>query len=176
MKGLSYQYSNSLLSLANESGKSELLYKEIEYLVNSEFISRCYLNYLSSPVLGFPVKEASIKKLLKSNVDDLLLKFILFVIKSQRANYLKQIFESYITVFEESKMIKRFEIYTAYDFSNSSLSLLKNNLESLFNGYKILFKVILDISLIGGYVISWDGKQLDCSIKGSLVKLKRELV
>jgi len=172
MKGLSYQYSNSLLSLANKDNKSEVLYSEIESLLNSEFTSKSYLNFLSSPVVGYSDKESHLTNLLKSRIDDLLLKFILVVVKSKRAIYFKQMFESYMKSFEEIKMIKRVDIFTAHQLSNSALTLIKDSVVAKLKSYQLRFNVVVDCSLIGGYIVSWDGKQLDCSVKGSLSRLK----
>lgn len=173
MKGLRYQYSNSLLSIANESNNSQLIYDEIQSLISSEFVSKYYLNYLGSPVVSYKDKESELNRVFKGKVEELLLKFILVVIRAKRALFLREIFETYIVVFEDLHMIKTVDIATTTNISDSTMLLIKKSIESKLQGYKIKYNLFVDKSLLGGYVISWDGKQLDCSVKGALSKLSR---
>jgi len=112
--------------------------------------------------------------LFEGKVGDLSLDFIRLVTGNNREDYLAAICRHFFKLYKEEKGIKMASIETATPLTKK----IRQEMVAIITG---AFKAEIELQeevkkeLIGGFVLRVEDKQLDSSVKGKLVRIKKEL-
>ncbi|MCX7760020.1 MAG: ATP synthase F1 subunit delta [Hydrogenothermaceae bacterium] len=137
--------------------------------------NRVFRNILLNPKLSFEEKEKLLSEVKNSlNLSDSIYQVILFVVKENKANILKEIGKEFRFEVEKFFATLKGEVITAHPIDEELLSKIKAVVESKL-GKKVEFTVKEDPSLIAGAVIKAGSYVLDSSIKTFMKKLEQEL-
>jgi len=170
---LASRYATSLLSLATEQNCLNEVYEDIMLIDALVKDSRDFDVFLKSPIIKVKQKIKVINILLSGKVNTLTEKFIELLIKNNREFYLKNVVDSFLTLYDVKKGIKTAYITSAKPLSKENFSKLEQITKLIkSDSVKIVQKV--DESLIGGFVLNVDDYQIDASIGSQLNELKRE--
>lgn len=137
--------------------------------------NRVFRNILLNPKLSFEEKEKLLSEVKNSlNLSDSIYQVILFVVKENKANILKEIGKEFRFEVKKFFATLKGEVITAHPIDEELLSKIKAVVESKL-GKKVEFTVKEDPSLIAGAVIKAGSYVLDSSIKTFMKKLEQEL-
>ncbi|HEX5113519.1 MAG TPA: ATP synthase F1 subunit delta, partial [Saprospiraceae bacterium] len=113
--------------------------------------------------------------LFSGKIDPLTFAFIDIILKKGRESNLAEIAGEYIHQYREIKGISIVEVTSAEALSTETLEAIRRKLvDSKLTHGQIEFKTAVDPSLIGGFVISFEDKLYDASIRHQLDMLRKE--
>lgn len=166
-------YAEALFELAEEENKLGVIYDEL-MLINGIIIQNAaYAKIFSSPAVSAEEKTKLISEAF-FNADETLLKFLKLLAKNGLVFALSSIFKSYEELYFEKCGITVAEAKTAVPMTEEEKKHLIKNLEKK-TGKSVRLLNSVDPDIIGGVVLSLDGKMLDASIKTKLNRFKKGL-
>ena len=163
-----YDYSNSQNVTHQVTGdfqNLEVFLKKADNLVD----------FLNNPIMSAEAKSELITKVLKSQLNDVTLKFLLILVSQNRINLLQSIIDNYLELVYSVASIKMIEVSSAFKFTNRQKNTLVKKLKQLTNAREIRLTLTIDPTLIGGFLIKTDSRVIDLTIKGQLQQLAKHL-
>ena len=100
--------------------------------------------------------------------------FLMFVVDKERVSALDDILRVFQSLYKKSLGIKQVDIVTACGLSTEKEKTFVSIIESKL-GAKVDASFSVDESLLGGMVITIEGKQLDCSVLRQLKEIENSL-
>ena len=131
--------------------------------------------YLNNPIVSSDAKAELLTKTLKSQINTETFKFLMVLVKRDRINLLSSVITNYLDLVYETASIKMIEVSTASAFTNLQKNTLIQKLKELTNAREIRLVIIVDPSLIGGFLIKTESKVIDFTIKNQLQQLAKHL-
>ena len=159
---------------AREQGILDDVRKDMEMILGAVSDVADIKRLLESPVVETRKKTAIMVLLFEGKVGDLSLDFIRLVTGNNREEYLAAICRHYIKLYKEEKGIKMASIETATPLTNESRMEMVAIITRAFKA-EIELQEEVKKELIGGFVLRVEDKQLDSSVKGKLLRIKKEL-
>ena len=168
------RYAKSLLDLAIEQGKLERVLEDVTGFVNATK-NRDLMLLLKSPLVKPDKKEQVMDALFKDKIDPLTHSFMQIIIRKGRESQLPEIAEEFVNQYREIKGISIVKITSAEPLSDDTIEAIRKKLvESKLTRGKIEFITTIDKELIGGFVISFEDKLYDASVKYQLNELRKQ--
>ena len=168
------RYAKSLLDLAIEQGKLERVLEDIEGFIKATK-NRDLLLLLKSPLVKPDKKEKVMDALFKDRIDPLTHSFINIIIRKGRESELPEIAQEFINQYREIKGISIVNVISAEELPSETLeSIRKKLIESKLTRGNIEFNTSVNKELIGGFVISFEDKLYDASVKNQLNELRKQ--
>lgn len=168
------RYAKSLIDLAIEQGKLD---RVVEDMTSFARVSqqRDMALLLKSPVVKGDVKGKVLNAIFGGKIDVLTSSFIDIILRKGREAYLPDIAGECIRQYRDIKGISIVEVVSAETLPADTLEAIRRKLtESRLTHGTIEFRTSVDPSLIGGFVISFDDKLYDASVKHQLDLLRKE--
>lgn len=132
--------------------------------------------YLYAPEIAMEEKEAFLQKILRDEIDPLLMKFIFFLIKRKRLECIDEINMKYRQQVSKFLGILNVNVISAIPLGDSEKEALKLKIERINPGKKIVFKEKVDPEIIGGLIVVIDHRIIDLSVKNTLAQMKEQLL
>ena len=170
------RYSLALYELAEENNfiqeieaQSSALYK----LINE---SKDFESVIKNPINKKEDQINIINKISEYyNINNLLRKFLCFLVQKRRLFFLQNILKNFINICSQ----KRGEIFArliaAKELSKNEVEKIKKELSEDFNS-KVKLEYKFDPSLIGGLIIQVGSVMIDTSIKSKLKQLENQMI
>jgi F-type H+-transporting ATPase subunit delta len=131
-----------------------------------------------SPRFNQAEKKRIVDRIFKDAKGDgveLVHRFIDMLIEKHRIEWLDQIHSVYIRIMEQSRGLHRAGVTTAFPLDTAVRERLRKLLEKITGGEVVLvFRE--NPNILGGFVISIEGKSIDASLKYRLQKLREDLL
>jgi F-type H+-transporting ATPase subunit delta len=171
------RYAKSLLELAIESEKLDIVKNDMVMFDNLCHESKPFLNFIKNPILHSYKKLGVFKKLFEDRIDVLSFKFIDIITRKGREDILPEISEQFLKEYRRYKKIEIIEIITPLELDES----LKNEFLELSkrlvgDDKKIELKERVDDQLLGGFILRIEDKQIDDSVISKLRALRKKLI
>ncbi len=168
------RYSKSLVDLAVEQNKLEDVNSDMQYIKavcgNPDFKS-----LIKSPVIQPSKKAGAFKAVFSSKVSDLTNKFLNIVLKKGRESYLPEMVTEFDIQYKKIKHVSSVTLTTAEPLSQAAVDRILAKIKtSKSTDDNIELDVKVDPSLIGGFILRYDDKLYDTSVKHKLEQLKKE--
>lgn len=166
-------YTESLFYNTIKQGNEEKVYQQIwtigEILKQNPKIREA----LCSPVVLNSDKNKIIASLDKINVlEKIVVRFLSTLIKKGRIILFPEMIKAYFNLLSESKGIKFVEITAAKKLAGKEINTITEHLKQELN--KIIeVQTFIEPALIGGVVIKYDNKFIDCSVTGAIKKIEK---
>ncbi|MEO8150955.1 MAG: ATP synthase F1 subunit delta [Bacteroidia bacterium] len=170
---IQYRYARSLFEYAKETGETESIFKDITYIRHITTESRELYRMFFSPVVKPDKKIAVLQKIFGDTISKATHKFFELIINKGREANIREIADTYIRIYNESKNIVEAKITTAVDLDDKLRDEIKAKLKAKLNK-EINLKEKVDPKILGGYILSVKDKQEDKSLKTKLNRLKRD--
>ncbi|MEZ4948017.1 MAG: ATP synthase F1 subunit delta [Saprospiraceae bacterium] len=168
------RYAKSLIDLAVEQNKLERIMEDVQSFNQLTAIRDFYL-LIKSPIIKGDKKWAITQEILKGKFDDLTLAFIKILINKGREGLLPEIGKEFIQQYRKIKHISIVTIKTATKLSDAQLEAIKAKLvASSVTDDKVEILTEVDPELLGGFVVEFDDRLYDASVKHQLRKLKKD--
>ena len=168
------RYAKSLIDLAIEKGKMNRVLEDITLFVNATK-NRDLMLLLKSPIVKPDKKEKVMDALFKDRIDPLTHSFIQIILRKGRESQLPEIAQEFMNQYREIEGISIVNIVSAEPLSAETVeSIRKKLVESKLTHGNVQFNTSIDKDLIGGFVISFEDKLYDASVKHQLDELRKE--
>ena len=163
------RYAKSLLDLSTEQKTVEEVYKDMEMIASTVSKNREFAVVLQSPIIKSDKKQSILDSLFPK-ATDLTKGFINIIVRKGRENILGQIAEAFVQQYKTQKGIIVAELKSAVKLDDK----LKAKILDLVNPSKKQVEVLetIDASIIGGFIVRVDDKQVDASIATRITELK----
>lgn len=168
------RYAKSLIDLATEQGKLDKVVEDMTYFAEVAKLKDVSL-LLKSPIINSDKKGKVLNAIFSGKIDPLTNSFLDIILRKGRESYLKEIAAEVINQYQVIKGISIVEIVSAETLSAETLEAIRVKLiSSKLTNVNIQFKTSVDQNLIGGFVISFDDKLYDASVKHQLDLLRKQ--
>ncbi|HTP67079.1 MAG TPA: ATP synthase F1 subunit delta [Geobacteraceae bacterium] len=165
------RYARALVQLATEEGGVEKFHAELTTFADILAENRNLWVILVSPAYRIEAKRGMMLELIdKLSLSATVKNFLLLLLDKNRLNYLPQIVVSVGMFADELSGVIRPTITSAMPLDDAQVEGIKGALEKS-TGKKVMVKVEVDPSLIGGVVTTIGDKAFDGSLKTQLSKI-----
>ena len=166
------RYAKSLIDLAVETKQLEEVRKDMQLIKAVCDSNRDFVLLLESPVVKTDKKLAIFKSLFEGKVSKTTSAFLNLIASKRREGYIDDIAREFDEQYKQHKNITTAEVKTAVPLDSKLkkqiMELVKN---SVSGEIELIEKV--DPSLIGGFVLTINDKQVDQSVKRKLNDLRK---
>jgi F-type H+-transporting ATPase subunit delta len=168
------RYAKSLIDLASEQGKLDRVLADMTAFAAATK-QRDFALLLKSPIVKADKKEQVIKAIWGDKMDPLTISFLQIILRKGRESGLDEIASEFINQYRTIKGISIVEITSAEPLSAETLEAIRTKLVSskLTHG-QVDFRTSVDPNLIGGFVISFEDKLYDASVRHQLDLLRKQ--
>jgi F-type H+-transporting ATPase subunit delta len=128
---------------------------------------------LSNSQINYQDKKKAILSLLENN-NTITEKLIDLLIHNKRVSIIGDIAISFIQLYNKHNDIKEATVITASPINEDLKSIILSKI-NISDSKSISLTNIIDSSIIGGFIIRFDGKEYNASVKQNLNNLKKEL-
>jgi F-type H+-transporting ATPase subunit delta len=123
---------------------------------------------LSNPILSATAKKEIIKSVFSDSVNNSIIKFLMVLCDRGRISYLDAIIEKALELAYQKSSIEIAYVTSSIEMTNSQEESLTAKLKLMTGAKQIKLKLVVDSSLIGGFVAQIGSKVIDNSVKGQL--------
>ena len=171
---LAYRYAKSLIGLAIEQNRLEEVMSDMRVLNNAtDHVHEFYL-MLKSPIVNGDTKMEVVKNVFGNSISDITTGFINILMRKNRESYLPEIIDACIAQYNEHMGITPVKITSAVELSQEAIDNIINKVKASAHLQTVDLHTAVDESLVGGYILQWEDKLIDNSIKRGLSILKDE--
>lgn len=167
------RYAKAMYDIANEENSINEVYKDMNFINELNSGSLDFKNLLSNSQINFQDKKRLILSLIKQS-NSLTEKLIDLLIHNKRVKIIGDIASSFIQLYNKDNNIKEATIITASPVNNE----LESKILSMINikdAKSVNLTNVVNPNIIGGFIIRFDGKEYNASVKQNLNNLKTEL-
>ncbi len=164
-------YAKSLLSLAQEKGILEQVKKDMDLFVAVCKENTMLLRVIKNPIISQDKKEKILTSLFKGRFNDLTLAMFSIINRKNREAYLYDIALEFVHQYKQLKGIQEAEVTSAFTLTTEQKEAFAGMVAKI-SGKKAELKEKIDESIIGGFILKVEDRQVDESIKSKLEKLK----
>ena len=168
-------YSRALLSLADEAGKTEEVLEELTWLARYAEEDAGFRHFLESPMVDEDQRAASIERMLRGRLSDLVVDALQVINKKGRLAVVPVIAESYREDHRELRGHVDVHVRTARPLSDDMRRQVREVVAS-YSGLEPHLREVVDQSLIGGIVLRIGDRKIDASVKNEVHKYRKLLL
>ena len=169
-------YSQALFELASENNLTDQIEEQILDLLDMISKSTDFKFLIKDPTTKINDQLLVIKKISqKFSLNNLLEKFLCFIISKRRFFYVEKILKDFVSICYNARGEIEVELLSSKSLNQNEISNLKNELASNF-GSNIKLNYKHDPSLIGGLIIKVGSTMIDTSIKNKLQQLEKKMI
>ncbi len=172
---VSHRYATSLIETAIEKKKLDKISSDMILLLDALKDNRALQLMLENPVIRPEIKNNILKEIFSSKFDSDSLNFLSFVIEKNRVNLLDSIAERFLELRDDYLGIVSVTVSTAFEFAGDQIEKLQKKLEEIL-GKKIRLNLLVDESLIGGFIAKAGDTMYDASVRHQLELLKKQFL
>jgi len=167
------RYAKALLELAIEQGNLDKVSADMAYLHKVCSEEKDFVILLNSPVIKSD-KKISIFNSLFGDFDRLSTLFIDLIAKNRREYMLGDIAASFDSQLKAHQGIVPVTLLSAKALNSKTRDMIMEKISASVKG-KLEVSEVIDDSLIGGFIVRMDDKQIDASIATQFKNLKQRL-
>lgn len=167
------RYAKAILELAIEQNVLDQVAGDMNYIVEVNGETKDFQVLLSSPVIN-PDRKLAIFNELFGQFEKLSMMFIDLITRNRREYMLVEIAQSFSAQLKAYCGIVPITLISAVQLDNVTKEKIFDKVRASVTGV-LEINEIIDPSLIGGFIIRMDDKQIDASISSQLSNLKQRL-
>nr|YP_010199386.1 ATP synthase CF1 subunit delta [Gracilariopsis tenuifrons]AXF36102.1 ATP synthase CF1 subunit delta [Gracilariopsis tenuifrons]UAD89244.1 ATP synthase CF1 subunit delta [Gracilariopsis tenuifrons] len=171
MSKVAMPYAEALVESARDSSLLDQINQDLslisDILKKSEEIKSLFKN----PLITVETKKSVVNKLFSTQVNDLVLKFLLVLIDRRRISLLDLIIEKYLQLVYQLEATVVAEISTPIVLTDIQETELINKIKDMSSSKTVKLVVKLDPDLIAGFIIKIGSKTIDTSLQGKLIHM-----
>lgn len=169
---LSYRYAKSLLDLAVEKQQEQPVFEDISSLAAAVKSNRDLKLLLQSPIVNGEKKESIITKIMGNTLNPITHSFVQIILRKRRENYLPEILHSFVEQYNQHNKITTAQLTTAVEATPAILQQVVEIVKKQTGKQTVTIETKIDPSIIGGFVLQFEDKQIDTSIADKLDDLQ----
>lgn len=166
-------YGNALYELAEESGKADVLRKQLTVICEAVAEEPAYMNLMDTPAVGSGEKCNLIREAFVG-AEELLQNFLCILCEKRAFYSLPACKKAFDDAYDEAHAIVRATALTAIPLKVRQKKALTEKLSAM-TGKRVELENRIDPDLIGGIRLRYGGVQLDDTIQARLETLRKSL-
>ena len=169
-------YSQALFELASENNSTDVIEEQVFSLLTMINKNLDFKSLIKDPTIKIDDQLLVIKKISKQfNFNNLLEKFLCFIISKRRFFYVEKILKDFVLICSSARGEIEAELLAAKSLNQNEINKIKEELTNNF-GSNIKLNYKYDPSLIGGLVIKVGSIMIDTSVKNKLQQLEKKMI
>ncbi len=172
---VSMRYATSLLDLAVESNKMDVISGDIELISETMDKAPALARALDNPVIRPEIKTSILDEVFKADIDPETMHFVRFLVKKGRENLLREIAKKYLQLRDEKLGIVNVDVKTAFELTEEQKTELKMKIETMLNK-KARLRLKIEPEVVGGFIAQINDTVYDASVRHQLDTLKQQLL
>lgn len=172
---VSKRYAKALYAYADENGRAETVYREMQALADSYRDAAMLRPILENPVVA---KEEKLKLLYEAaggKVSDEYKRFVALVLDERRERFMQFMTYSYMNLFRKMNHIRVGKLITASPVKEETTERIKSMMAEGTSG-TVELETSVDPSVMGGFIFEIDFNRLDASIAAQINKVRRQFI
>ncbi len=169
------RYAKSLLGLADEKGLLEEVKDDMQGFVKINDDNRDLELLMQSPLVPHVKKMGILKSIFEGKVNELTYAFFHLITKKNREEALYAIATAFLDQYNEKKGIQKAYVSTPVPLSEVAKKQISDTVLKMTGKQSVILNEEVDESLIGGYILRVEDRQIDSSLKSSLINIKNSL-
>jgi len=174
-RGVALRYVNALFGASEKRGLESQVLADLESIRQLEASGPSLQTFLESPSVLTEHKESITRRVLESHVEEIVVQFILLMLRKKRVQHLPLVLEPFRRLVEAKHGIAHADLVTAVPVDDETVSRMRAQLEAL-TGKKVALDRKVDPAILGGAVVTLEGRVLDSSLRQRLQDLREELL
>lgn len=177
MKGtlVASRYAKALLDLSIDNNSLEKVKNDMVELSEICSESKDFSNLLNNPIIHASKKVEIFKALFNGKMEPISLDFMALITKNSRASFIPTIANSFISQYKTHKGIVDVLLTSAQPLDANTKANILEKIKTSVKG-EIVLEEKIDPSLIGGFIVKIEDKQIDSSVSSQLTNLKNILL
>lgn len=169
------RYAESLFDLAKEENKVTQYLDDIKLVGEVLGSDPQIVQFFNHVLIENEKKIQLLDQSFKGNVDQYVLNFLKLLVQSRRIRYIDDIIKSYSNLSNQYLGIEEGTIYTPYKLTDQQIQDIEKAISKKENK-KVILKLSIDSSLLGGIKVQIANRIYDGTIKNKVEMLKKELL
>lgn len=170
-------YASALFDLAQEAGgqdEIESIGAQLEDIIELASADAMFSEFLTSQILGVKDRGASLERIFKGRVSDVVLHFLLVLNQKGRLGRLASIATAYDETLQERFGRVEVDVYTASPISDEQAESISSRLHTILDREPVLHRYI-DASMLGGLRLRIGDQLVDASVSTQLRRIGEQL-
>lgn len=168
------RYAKALVDLAKDHNKLENIKNDIagflEVVKNRDF-KLC----LQSPIINTGTKSKIFRELFEGKVDKVTMAFFNIILNKGRESYLPEIASEFLEQYKAINGISTIRLVTAGEVDAATINAIKAKFETAASTRsKVEIVHVIDPALIGGFMVEFDDKLYDASVRHQLEQARKQ--
>lgn len=168
-------YAASLLELAEATGDADTVHEQLRELVAAAERQPAFAAFLTSPVLDTATRGATIERLFRGRLHDVLVSALQVLNRKERLGLLTSFGAAYAELVQERKGQIEVHVSSAAPLSDSARQGLRQA-ASRVTGKQAELMEVVDDSLIGGLVVRIGDQKFDLSVASRVRRMYEGLL
>ena len=164
-------YAQALYYTALEQEVLDQVHQGACYMVDCFAQTPHLVAYLNSPLVNHQAKAEACRKLLMGH-SPLLANFLLLALRRERSTLLCTMVEQFLIFYKAKQHQCTARVTSAHPLTKPLKKALTAHIQQLTQCQEVVLATELDPSLLGGYILAVDGKQLDASLRTAIRQLR----
>lgn len=167
------RYAKSLISLAIEKKDLDLVFNDMELIVNTCSENRDLVALLKSPIVHADKKESILVSIFGEKIGNITNQLIKVIVRKKRESLLPEIAKAFVNFYKVEKNITVAKVISAIPLTKELRDRISDVVKKM-KGSEVELEEIVDRGIIGGYILKVDDKQVDASMIRRIADLKKE--
>jgi F-type H+-transporting ATPase subunit delta len=167
------RYAKALFELAGEQNILEAIHDDMVAIKSICESNRDFEHLLESPIISQAKKTTVFKAIFFDNINLMSYRFLEIIIRKRREVLVAEIAQEFINLYNDYLNIKTVVLKTATKPNDALVVQLKNILKEQLKANIKMVKTV-NPNLVGGFVLTYEDKQYDASIRRNINRLKKE--
>ncbi|HRW11659.1 MAG TPA: ATP synthase F1 subunit delta [Syntrophomonas sp.] len=173
-KSVARRYAEAFFGIAREADKIDAYQAELEKVISTIAEVDGMKEYLDHLLVPAREKKDLVQKVFGTQLSPMTMNFLFMIIDKRRESYLEFIYREYVEMADESRNIKKAELFAAREVPQQELDALEERL-SASTGKKVMLKLTVDPTLLGGAKIRMGDQIVDGTAVKKLQMLTEKL-
>ena len=172
MSRAAIRYAKAILEFATDANKATEVNADMKSIVKAIEESAELKEFLSNPIVKQEVKQTALAQIF-TDVQPETNKLFNLLLENKRFEILHSIASEYNTLFDESNGVQVATVTTAFEITPELEQQVLAKIAT-FSDKKITIKNIVNLDIIGGFILRIGDMQYNASVSNKLQELKRE--
>lgn len=168
---LDRRYALALYNTCFEHDNVEVVLEQFKEVVDEFEVNEGILKIITNPQIKKKSKKRIFTEMFENSIEDVLLKFLLLLIDTDRILYLKEKYDQFEEIYLQNKNTVVATVTSSIPLTEEEKEKLMKALEHRYDK-ELILKEKIDKSILGGLVINVCGEAIDGSIKSKLDDIK----
>lgn len=169
------RYARALFELAQEKGLIDQVDHELGLVISMIDSNRQLKTVMDDVLIAPEAKRDLVAKLFQGKVSELVLNFMLLVVRKRRETHFPDMYRAYLDLANEARGIVEVEVRSAVALPEETVQRLETKLVDRL-GKRVKFQTQVAPELLGGLVVRVGDELMDGSVKTRLNRMRDRLV